>query len=93
MTVEPIIALVDTAFVASLGSVALAVLGVGTTALSSLFWIFNFLGISAQTEVAQADGKGNPEQAGSIASLALTMATGFGLVLILTASAEFELAG
>jgi MATE family multidrug resistance protein len=82
MTAEPITALVDTAFVASLGSVALAALGVGTTALSSLFWIFNFLGIGAQTEVAQTDGKGNPEKAGGIASLALTMATGFGVALI-----------
>lgn len=82
MTAEPITALVDTAFVASLGSVALAALGVGTTALFSLFWIFNFLGISAQTEVAQADGKGNPEKAGAIASLALTLAAGFGLLLI-----------
>ncbi len=83
MTAEPITALVDTAFVASLGSVALAALGVGTTALSSLFWVFNFLGIGAQTEVAQADGKGNLERAGSIASLALTLAAGFGITLIL----------
>jgi MATE family multidrug resistance protein len=83
MTAEPITALVDTAFVSSLGSIPLAALGVGTTALSSLFWIFNFLGIGAQTEVAQADGKGNLERAGSIASLALTLATGFGLALIL----------
>ena len=82
MTTEPITALVDTAFVASLGSVALAALGVGTTALSSLFWIFNFLGISAQTEVAQADGKGKPEQAGRISSLALTLGLSFGLMLI-----------
>ncbi len=82
MTAEPITALVDTAFVASLGSVALAALGVGTTALTSLFWIFNFLGIGSQTEVAQALGKGNPEKAGGIASLALTMGTGFGVVLI-----------
>lgn len=84
MTAEPITALVDTAFIASLGSVALAALGVGTTALSSLFWIFNFLGISAQTEVAQAVGKGNPEQAGSIAGLALTLAVGFGLLLVVS---------
>ena len=83
MTAEPLTALIDTAFIASLGSVALAALGVGTTALSSLFWIFNFLSIGAQTEVAQADGKGKPEEAGGIASLALTMAVGFGLLLIL----------
>ena len=83
MTAEPLTALIDTAFVASLGSVSLAALGVGTTALSSLFWIFNFLNIGAQTEVAQADGKGHPEKAGEIASLSLMIAVGFGFLLIL----------
>jgi len=82
LTAEPVTALVDTAFVASLGSVALAALGVGTTALSSLFWVFNFLCIGAQTEVAQADGQGRPELTGRIASLALGLAIGFGLLLI-----------
>ena len=51
--------------------------------VSSLFWIFNFLNIGAQTEVAQSDGKGHPEKASDIASLSLTMAIGFGLMLIL----------
>lgn len=83
MTAEPLTALVDTAFVASLGSVALAALGVGTTALSSLFWIFNFLNIGAQTEVAQAYGRGEEEKASGIASLSLSMALGFAILLIL----------
>jgi len=83
MTAEPLTALIDTAFIASLGSVALAALGVGTTALTSLFWIFNFLSIGAQTEVAQEDGRGNAEKAGGIASLALSMGMGFGILLIL----------
>ena len=74
MTAEPITALVDTAFIASLGVDALAALGVGTTALSSLFWIFNFLGISTQTEVAQFFGKGKAEETGKITSLALVLA-------------------
>lgn len=83
MTAEPLTALIDTAFIASLGAIPLAALGVGTTVLSSLFWIFNFLSIGAQTEVAQADGKGEAEKAGGIASLSLTMAFGFGILLIL----------
>ncbi|GAB4421850.1 MAG: MATE family efflux transporter [Anaerolineales bacterium] len=82
MTAEPLTALIDTAFVSSLGSVALSALGVGTTVLSSLFWIFNFLGIGAQTEVSQADGRGQPEKAREIASLAFGMALLFGLLLI-----------
>ncbi len=83
MTAEPLTALIDTAFIASLGAIPLAALGVGTSALSSLFWIFNFLGIGAQTEVAQADGKGQVEKAEGIASLALAMALGFGILLII----------
>jgi len=83
MTAEPLTALIDTAFIASLGAIPLAALGVGTTVLSSLFWAFNFLSIGAQTEVAQADGEGHPEKAGGIASLSLTMAFGFGILLIL----------
>ena len=90
MTAEPITALVDTAFIASLGAVALAALGVGTTALTSLFWMFNFLGIGTQTEVAQVFGKGRSAQAGKITSLALIMAAGFGLLLILLVGPSAE---
>ena len=83
MTAEPVTALVDTAFIASLGVDALAALGVGTTALSALFWIFNFLGVGTQTEVAQVFGQGRSEAAQKITSLALALALGFGLLLIL----------
>ncbi|MBI9046551.1 MAG: MATE family efflux transporter [Anaerolineaceae bacterium] len=86
MTAEPITALVDTAFISSLGVNALAALGVGTTALSSLFWIFNFLGIGTQTEVAQVFGKGKLTETSKISSLALTLAFSFGLLLILLLS-------
>ncbi|MDK1081230.1 MAG: MATE family efflux transporter [Anaerolineae bacterium] len=82
MTAEPITGLVDTAFIASLGSASVAALGVGTTALSSLFWIFSFLSISAQTEVAQAHGKGVSAETRQTSSLALMMAIVFGFVLI-----------
>jgi MATE family multidrug resistance protein len=84
MTAEPITALIDTAFISSLGAIPLAALGVGTTALSSLFWIFNFLGIGTQTEVAQNYGRGKTSQVGKIASLAFVLALGFGLLLILS---------
>ncbi|MEL6404891.1 MAG: MATE family efflux transporter [Chloroflexota bacterium] len=76
---EPITGLIDTAFIAQLGSVPLAALGVGTVALSSTFWIFNFLGIGAQTEVAQALGNQNREGAVKASSLALALSILFGL--------------
>lgn len=80
---EPVTGLIDTAFVASLGAVPLAALGVGTVVLSSTFWVFNFLGIGTQTSVAQALGKGEAARAGQIASLALLLSGAAALLLIL----------
>ncbi|RMF02609.1 MAG: MATE family efflux transporter [Chloroflexi bacterium] len=82
MIAEPLTGLVDTAFVASLGAVALAALGVGTAALSSIFWIFNFLGIGGQTEVAQALGRNDTIRARQISGLTLALSGLFGVMLV-----------
>ena len=71
---EPLTGLVDTAFIARLGSVETAALGVGTMALSSIFWIFNFLGIATQTDVAQAHGRGDTRTRGELCGMAMTLA-------------------
>ncbi len=42
---EPVTGLVDTAFISRLGTPPLAALGVATVLFSSVFWVFNFLGI------------------------------------------------
>lgn len=86
LTAEPITALVDTAFISSLGVVPLAALGVGTTALSSLFWMFGFLGVGAQTEIAQLFGGGKKDQAGGILSLTLLLSILGGLLILLAVS-------
>ena len=83
LVAEPLTGVVDTAFVARLGDVPLAALGVGTSALSSVFWIFSFLGVSAQTGVAHADGNEDSEAARRVVSLALTLAIVFSLALML----------
>ena len=86
LTAEPITALIDTAFISSLGVVPLAALGVGTTALSSLFWMFGFLGVGAQTEIAQLFGAGKKQHAGGILSLTLALSLLAGLLIILAIS-------
>ena len=78
---EPLTGLVDTGFVASLGTVPLAALGVGTAALSAIFWIFGFLGIATQTNVAQTYGRGDIESAKIAVSLALVMGVVVSLLL------------
>jgi MATE family multidrug resistance protein len=83
MIAEPLTGLVDTAFVARLGSEPLAAMGVGTVALSSIFWIFNFLQIGTQTDVARRLGAGKPQEAAAAAGLALLVSTAIGIVLAL----------
>ncbi len=78
---EPLTGLVDTFFVARLGSAPLAALGIAVTLLSSLFWIFNFLGIGTQTEVARSQGAGRGERARDRAGLALALAGALGMTV------------
>ncbi|MCY3782101.1 MAG: MATE family efflux transporter [Chloroflexi bacterium] len=78
---EPVTGLVDTAFVAQLGAIPLAALGVGASALSSVFWIFGFLATATQTDVAQTAGRGQIEAAGKLTSLALVMGLFISLLL------------
>ncbi|MEZ4702800.1 MAG: MATE family efflux transporter [Rhodothermales bacterium] len=83
LVAEPLTGLVDTAFVARLGAAPLAALGVGTITLSSIFWVFNFLSVGTQTEVAQASGRGLTERAAELAGMALAMSAGLGVVVAL----------
>ncbi len=80
---EPVTGLVDTAFVAQLGTEPLAALGVGAGALSSILWIFSFLGIATQTEIAQTAGRQHHREASRALSLALAMGSFASLLLVL----------
>ncbi len=81
LVAEPLSGLVDTAFVSRLGATPLAALGVGAVLLSSVFWVFNFLGIGTQTEVARALGAGAAARAREVSGIALALAAGLGVVL------------
>jgi MATE family, multidrug efflux pump len=83
MVAEPLTGLVDTAFVARLGTEHLAALGVGTVVMSSCLWLFNFLSVGSQTEVSQALGRGQLQQGRKIASLALILGLSIGCLLSL----------
>ena len=83
LVAEPVTGLVDTAFISRLGAESMAALGVGTAALSGIFWVFNFLGVGSQTEVGQAFGQDNSLRAREVSSLALVLGLGFGCLLII----------
>jgi MATE family multidrug resistance protein len=77
---EPLTGLVDTAFVARLGTDPLAALGIGTMVLTSAFLVFNFLGVGTQTEIAHTIGAENKKETVITASTALLLATAIGIV-------------
>ncbi len=81
MIAEPLTGLVDTAFIARLGSDSLAALGVGTVVLTGGLWLFNFLSVGSQTEISQASGAQDMERGRHIGSLAVFLALTIGVVL------------
>ena len=85
---EPLTGLADTAFVARLGAAQLAGLGAGAAVLSSLFWVFNFLGIGTQSEVARGEGSGDHERAGLANAQALLLSVLLGLAAAIAGAAS-----
>jgi MATE family multidrug resistance protein len=85
LVAEPLTGLVDTAFVKDLGAETLAALGLATALFSAVLWAFNFLGIGTQTEVATAEGAGDPARARAAFGSALALAAALGVVLALLA--------
>ncbi len=85
LVVEPLTGVVDTAFVARLGAAPAAALGVGVSVLSAVLWVFNFVGIGTQTDLARLSGAGHGEEQRASAGRALTLAALLGVVLALGA--------
>lgn len=82
LVAEPLTGLADTAFVARLGAEQLASLGIGTMVLTSAFWVFNFLGVGTQTELARHMGAGNHDRAADICSASAFLALALGMVTV-----------
>ena len=78
---EPLTGLADTAFVARLGTEPVAALGIATALLTSLLWIFNFLAIGTQTEVAMALGAGRRDDARASCAAAIALSLSLGVAL------------
>ena len=80
LAADPLVSLVDTAFVGRLGVVPLAALGVNVAVFSLAFLVFNFLAYGTTPMVARAVGAGDRERAGRLAVEALTLAVIAGIV-------------
>jgi len=81
LAVEPIAGVADTAFVAELGSPFAAALAAATAVFSGVIWVFNFLGIGTQTEVARATGRQATGRVRQVVTLAVALSALWGVVL------------
>ena len=83
LAVDPLLTLVDTAFVARVGVDELAALGVDTAILGFVFFGFNFLAYATTPLVAQALGRGNQAEARRWVGDALVLAVILGVLAAL----------
>lgn len=88
LAADPLVSLVDTAFVGRLGAVELGALGINAAVFSLAFALFNFLAYGTTPLVASALGRGDEKGAAKVVLQALTLAVGIGLA----ATAILELA-
>lgn len=80
LAVDPLVSLVDTAFVGRLGTVELAALGVNASLFTFSFIIFNFLAYGTTPRVSRALGAKDHDAAGRAVMEAFTLALIAGLV-------------
>lgn len=79
LAAEPLVSLVDTAFVGRLGATPLAALGVDGAILGFAFFVFTFLAYASTPLIAAAVASGNDERAASLATQALVLGLAFGV--------------
>ena len=80
LAADPLVSIVDTAFVGRLGGSALAALGVAIAVFSFAFFVFNALAYASTPLISRALGRGNPAEAGEYAAQALALAAIIGLI-------------
>ncbi|NNL68930.1 MAG: MATE family efflux transporter [Acidimicrobiia bacterium] len=81
LAADPLVSLVDTAFVGRLGTTSLAALGIDAALFGLAFFAFNFLAYGVTPLVAKALGEGDRERAASLISNALVAAIGLGVAV------------
>ena len=82
LAADPVVSLVDTAFVGRLGAVELAALGVNAAVFSLAFMAFNFLANGSTPMVGRAIGRGDRAAAGRIVTQAFFLAVVIGAVVL-----------
>lgn len=85
LAADPLVSIVDTAFVGRLGVVPLAALGVNASIFSLAFVVFNFLAYGTTPMLARAIARGDRREAGDlpVQAIALAGVTGVAALIVL----------
>jgi MATE family multidrug resistance protein len=81
LAIDPLVTLVDTAWVARLGTVPLAAIAVAGAVFMAVFSVFNFVHVAVTPLVAGEVGRNDLKRAGSIATSAVVIAFAIGVAL------------
>ncbi len=90
LAADPLVSLVDTAFVGRLGADELGALGVASAVFVVAFFVFNFLAYGTTPLVAQAVGRDDRRDAGRTVAAALLTAAVLGVVVLAVLEAAAE---
>jgi len=82
LATDPLVSLIDTAFVGQLGTEDLAALGVNAGVFTLAFLVFNFLAYGTTPLVAKAVGQERRREAGELVVAALALAGVLGIVAV-----------
>lgn len=83
LAADPLVSLVDTAFVGRLGAVQLGALGVNASIFSLAFLAFNFLAYGTTPMVGRAVGRGDRAAAGRTVTQAFVLALAIGAAVLI----------
>jgi MATE family multidrug resistance protein len=82
LAADPLVSLIDTAFVGRLGPLPLAALGVNVAVFSFAFVLFNFLAYGTTPMVGRAFGRGDRAAAGRVVANAFALAVVVGVLAL-----------
>ncbi len=81
LAIDPLVTIVDLAWVGRLGTVPLAAIAVAGAVFMAVFSVFNFVHVAVTPLVAGEVGRNDLERAGGIATSAVIIAIGIGIAL------------
>jgi MATE family multidrug resistance protein len=88
LAMDPLVSIVDTAWVARLGTEALAALAIASAVFAAVFSIFNFVHMTITPLVAGEVGAGRTDRAGAVSKGALGVSFVIGVVVAFVAIAS-----